>query len=84
VSDGSAVLQAHALQSATVTAALLHGSRRSARELARPYAPLIAGLVLGLVLLVAVVAAVKIDAALEQRRKPPRVTALELASDGLS
>jgi hypothetical protein len=84
MSDSSAVLQAHALQSATVTAALLHGSRRSARELARPYGALIAGLVLGLVLLLAAAAAVKIDAALEQRRKPPRATALELAPDGLS
>jgi hypothetical protein len=84
MTDSSTVLQAHALQSATVTAALLHGSRRTPRELARPYGPLVAGVVLGLLLLVAVAAAVKIDAALDQRRRPPTATAPRWAPDALS
>ena len=84
MTDTSTVLQAHALRQATLTAALLHGSRRTARELGRPYAPLVAGVLLGLLLLVAVAAAVKIDAALDQRRDARGAAATRVASAGLS
>lgn len=65
--EGAVVLQAHALRSATVTAALLHGSRRSPRDLTRPLTALVTSLVLAAALLVAVVTVVKVDAALERR-----------------
>lgn len=84
MTDTSTVLQAHALQQATVTAALLHGSRRTARQLGRPYGPLVAGVVLGLLLLVAVAAAVKIDAALDQRHAAQRAAATQVAGDAVS
>ena len=72
---GAVVLQAHALRTGTVTAALLHGSRRSPRDLTRPLRAVIASLVLGAALLVGVVAAVRIDAALDQRRAADRAAA---------
>lgn len=84
MTDSSTVLQAHALQSATVTAALLHGSRRTARELARPYGPLVASVVLGLLLVVVAAAAVKVDAALDQRREARRAAAVQVAPDAVS
>ncbi|MGH3933246.1 MAG: hypothetical protein ACRDTF_25095 [Pseudonocardiaceae bacterium] len=62
------VLEAHALRSATATAVLLHGTRRSARDLRRPFGALIAGAILAVVLLVAVAAATLIGDALEKRR----------------
>lgn len=62
------VLEAHALRSATATAVLLHGTRRTARDLRRPFGALIASAILAVVLLVAVAAATLIGDALEQRR----------------
>jgi hypothetical protein len=74
---GAAVLEAHALRTATVTAALLHGSRRSPRELTRPLRAVVVSLVLGAALLVAVVAAVRIQAALAQRHAADRAAVVE-------
>lgn len=46
------VIEAHKLRRATVTAALLHGTRRAPRDLRRPYAAPVASLIVGAVLLV--------------------------------
>ncbi len=62
------VVEAHALRAATAIAALLHGSRRSPRELSRPVARLVGSIVVGAVLLLAVWAATKIGTLLAERR----------------
>ncbi|OZV83945.1 hypothetical protein CA850_04770 [Micromonospora echinospora] len=75
-----AVVEAHALRTATATAALLHGSRRGPRQLRRPYAAVVASLVVGALLMVAVWAISTIGELLaEQRReraRADRVTAV--------
>ncbi|WP_416904812.1 hypothetical protein [Micromonospora echinospora] len=68
-----AVVEAHALRTATATAALLHGSRRGPRQLRRPYAAVVASLVVGALLMVAVWAISTIGELLaEQRRERAR------------
>lgn len=47
------VVEAHALRKATAMAALLHGSRRTPRDLRRPLSLLIVSAILGALLLVA-------------------------------
>ncbi len=56
------------MRTATAKAALLHGSRRSPRELRRPYALLIGSVIVGVLLLVVFWATSRIADLLQQQR----------------
>ncbi len=67
--DSRTVLEAHVLRSTIARAALLHGSRRSPRQLRRPFGPLLVSVGVGVVLLLAIWAATRIITVMEERER---------------
>lgn len=66
---GRVVVEAHALRKATAMAALLHGSRRTPRDLKRPLSLLVVSAILGTLLLVVSWGVDRVGDLIQQQRR---------------